>query len=209
MPPIKSIPIGRIYLDPENPRHDPISNEPEVIQHLLRSEQVRAVARSIAELGSTSPIELMAVVPHPTARNSYLTAEGNRRLCALKLLADPEKAPNDRDKKYFRALKKSMAHGVNSVPAVVFDTMEATRPWVLLRHSGVQAGVGVKSWDPNQSTRFALQGKDKTPNAQALHLVEYARGKQLLDEDEFDAVNLTTLTRFLSTPAVRFALGKV
>jgi len=203
---IRPIKVSRIYFDPENPRHDPIGNDSEIISHLLKNEDIRTLARSIAKVG-TSPIELMALVEHPTARSSFLTAEGNRRLCALKLLADPDKAPDDREKKYFRDLRDSMKEPVDTVMAVVFDSMDATRPWVKLRHDSSLGGEGIRRWDPSQSTRFAMQGNDRTPNAQALLIVDYAKQNNLLPEKVLTGINLTTLTRYLSTPEVRFALG--
>ncbi|HEY8906625.1 MAG TPA: hypothetical protein VIM63_11370 [Rhodoferax sp.] len=107
---VAPIKVGRIYLDPENPRHDPIGDQSEIIAHLPAHEDVRAIARSIARLGSTSPIELLALVEHPTARRAYLTAEGNRRICALKLLADPDKAPTEKDKRYLYRLSSVADH---------------------------------------------------------------------------------------------------
>ena len=121
----KSILLSRIYLDPENPRHDPIGNEREIIAHLLKFEDIRQLAKSIAQLGSTSPIELLAVAPHPSAKNRFNTAEGNRRLCALKLLLDPDKAPTEREKKYFRSLQQTMPRPIKSVMCVIFSDMEA------------------------------------------------------------------------------------
>ena len=203
----KLILLSRIYLDPENPRHDPIGNEREIIAHLLKYEDIRQLAKSIAQLGSTSPIELLAVAPHPTAKHRFNTAEGNRRLCALKLLLDPDKAPTEREKKYFRSLQQSMPRPIKSVMCVIFSDMEATRPWVSLRHEGEQGGIGTKAWKPSQSTRFNLQGGGKNPNAQALHLIDYARRHRLLPEDDLDLLSLTTLTRYLSNPIVRSALG--
>ena len=70
----KSVSINRIYLDPANPRHDPINNEREIIAHLLKTEDIRPLAKSISTLGSTSPIELLALAPHPTAKNRFNTA---------------------------------------------------------------------------------------------------------------------------------------
>lgn len=203
----KSVAISRIYLDPANPRHDPINNEREIIAHLLKTEDIRPLAKSISLLGSTSPIELLALAPHSTAKNRFNTAEGNRRICALKLLADPDKAPTERDRKYFRGLQNELVKPIKSVMSVIFDDMDATRPWVSLRHEGEQGGVGAKSWNTRQSTRFNLLGNGKNPNALALHLVDYSTRKRLLTPDELNQLSLTTLTRYLSNPVVRSALG--
>lgn len=40
---IKEIDISRIYLDNENPRHDPIETETEIIAHLIAHENVKAL----------------------------------------------------------------------------------------------------------------------------------------------------------------------
>ena len=109
------IALRHVYLDNINPRHDPIDNEPELIAYLLAKERVRPLARSVAKLG-TSPLERFAVMPHKTSEGSFVVLEGNRRLCALKLLQDPEKATNESHRKFFRALSKRMASRPGSVP---------------------------------------------------------------------------------------------
>jgi len=48
---IKEIDVSRIYLVNENPRHDPIENEPEIIQYLITHENVKPLARHIANAG--------------------------------------------------------------------------------------------------------------------------------------------------------------
>lgn len=203
----KTVAVRSIYLDTRNPRHDPIANESEILAHLLKNEDVRPLARSIAQLGSLNPLELLALVPHPIVRNKFVAAEGNRRICALKLLLDPDKAPTERDKKFFRALKDQMPKAIRTVDATIFEDMLSTRTWVGLRHDGAQGGVGTKAWRAPQSTRFKLQGDGNTPNAQALRILDHARQRQLLSEDDIDSIGITTITRFLSNPVVRSALG--
>ena len=84
--------LNQIYLDLNNPRHDPLDSEQDAIAHLVANSNIKVLAKHISEIGSTSPLELMALVPNPKVKNGYITAEGNRRLCALKLLNDPDKA---------------------------------------------------------------------------------------------------------------------
>ena len=79
--------VSRLHLDSENPRHDPITDEPEIISRLYGREQVLVLAKNIARNG-TSPLERMAVVEHPSMPGHFVVVEGNRRLCALKLLRD-------------------------------------------------------------------------------------------------------------------------
>lgn len=202
----KNVKLGQIYLDLDNPRHEPQTTESDAIQLLIQNEDVRALAKHIVEVGTTSPLDMMALVPHPKAKGRYVTAEGNRRLCALKLLADPDKATKDVDKRYFRKLQQEMEEPITEVLAVLFESIEEARPWVELRHDA-PAGVGTKKWDAKEKARFNKQGKGDNPNARALEIIDYARINRLLSEDDLNSLVITTLTRFLSTPDVRSALG--
>lgn len=202
----KSVKLSQIYLDLENPRHEPQTTESDAIQLLIQGEDVRALAKHIVEVGATSPLDMMALVPHQKVKGRYITAEGNRRLCALKLLADPDKATKDVDRRYFRKLQQEIEEPITEVLAVLFESMEEARPWVELRHDA-PAGVGTKKWDALEKARFNKQGKGDNPNARALELIDYARMHRLLPEDELSSLVITTLTRFLSTPDVRSALG--
>lgn len=100
----ENISVQKIYLDTENPRHESLPDEPSIIKYLLSKEKVRALARDIADAGATSPIELIAVIKHPKVKGAFVVVEGNRRICALKLLLDPSKAGAEGDVKNFTAL---------------------------------------------------------------------------------------------------------
>jgi hypothetical protein len=205
----KSVRISRIYLDNENPRHDPINNEPEIIAHLIATENIKPLARDIAEKGRLSPLNRLGLAPHPIVKNAYITAEGNRRICALKLLADPDKASTEADKKYFHRLSAKLETTLDEVDSVIFPTLEAARPWVSLRHEGEQGGVGTLAWDSGQVARFNAKGTSKTvnPNIQASLLIDYARVNGLLPAEQIDKLSITTLTRYLSNPVFRDAIG--
>ncbi|MBU3600757.1 hypothetical protein [Polynucleobacter sp. AM-25C3] len=198
--------IQDIYLDLNNPRYTQQQSESEAIEYLIANEDVKVLAKHIAEIGSTSPLELMALVPHSKIKNAYFTAEGNRRLCALKLLVDPDKAKYEKDKAYFKKLKDGMKLKITTVSGVIFKSFELARPWVELRHDP-QTGVGTKRWDASQKGRFNKLGRADTPNARALDLMDYARAEGLLSEALLQNIPITTLTRFLSTPDVRSAIG--
>ncbi|MEI7298262.1 hypothetical protein WCQ02_39820 [Paraburkholderia tropica] len=201
----KHIELRRIYLDNTNPRHDPIDNEPDIVAHLIAHEKVKALASDIAEKG-TSPLERLAVVPHGRARNSYIAVEGNRRLCALKLLADPEKAPEPH-RGFFRSLSRK-ARLPEKIEVVAFENRESARQWIELRHEGALDGVGTRPWNPAQKARFNAQGSPSSnPNAQALMMLDYAVRRGLISQDERTNLSLTTLTRFLSNPVFRNVLG--
>lgn len=201
-----TIKIENIFLDLNNPRYVEQQSESDAIEYLIANEDIKPLAKNIAEIGSISPLELMALVPHPKAKNSFVTAEGNRRLCALKLLIDPDKAKHKNDKEYFKKLKGGMKSRITEIPAIIFTSFELARPWVELRHDP-QTGVGTKRWNATQKGRFNQGGRADTPNATAINLIDYAKAHKLVSDDILQNIQITTLTRFLSTPDVRSAIG--
>jgi len=205
---IKEIDVSRIYLDNDNPRHDPIKTESEIIHHLIAHEHIKPLARHIADVGQTSPLERVAVIAHPKVKNAYVAAEGNRRLCAIKLLADPDRADNETNKKYFHELSSGMQHRPTKVEAVIFQNKQEARPWMALRHEGEQGGIGTRSWNPKQKARFNAQGDNaQNPDIQATLLIDYAHKQKLLPMQQLNSISITTITRFLSNPVFRDMLG--
>ena len=55
------IDIDRIFLYEENPRHEPIESQPEIIEHLCTDGQVYNLARNISEAGP-NPLDLVGLV---------------------------------------------------------------------------------------------------------------------------------------------------
>lgn len=200
--------VGLIYLDRDNPRHEPMDDDPELISYLLHKEGVRALAKDIATKGSLNPLDMLALVPHPKIKGSFIPAEGNRRVCALKLLEDPDRAPTETDKKYFRSLREMMPKPIKLIEARIFKNKAEARPWVSIRHEGEQGGIGTKKWDARQKSRFNLDGGERTnPNAQATQLVEYAVESGLITDEDKANIALTTLTRYLTNPVFRDTVG--
>src|SRR4051794_5770659 len=91
---VDAVAVGRIFLALENPRHEPFETEAQVIDYLCEKEDVYPLARDIAKHG-LNPLERLALIELKKRQKgsgpaNYYAAEGNRRICALKLLDDPE-----------------------------------------------------------------------------------------------------------------------
>ena len=199
--------LDNVFLDNENPRHDPIDAEPEIIARLVAAEKVANLAASIAEHG-TSPLERLAAIRHPTQNGKYTVVEGNRRLCALKLLKDPKRAPTATARRVFEGLKANGQAAPSRIELVLFPDRASASYWLSLRHEGEQDGVGTRNWKAAEKARFNAQGSPTAnPNAQSLALLDYAEKRGLLTEDERKEVPLTTVTRYLSNPVLRSTLG--
>ncbi len=112
------VPLTRLHLDPQNPRHDPIQDEDRIISQLFKAERVLAIL-SIASKGGISPLERIGVIEMDDNPGHYIVAEGNRRACALKVLHDPRKAPTPATKKAIDAIADREAIP-SKFPIVVF-----------------------------------------------------------------------------------------
>lgn len=205
-PSMEPIEIGRIFLDLENPRHEPYTSEAEVIEYLCRYENVFPLAKDIVQLGGVNPLELLAVIPDKGSgggkegKKSYTVAEGNRRLCALKLLDDPERAPA-KLRKNFEDLAAEW-DGPDTLLCTVFDDHESVRIWLSRIHEGEQGGAGRRKWTADQIARHS----GDTKNRVALAVMDYAVTEGLITPEARKG-KLTTVQRYLGSAHVREALG--
>jgi hypothetical protein len=200
------IDVDRIFLYEENPRHEPIESEPEIIEHLCKDEQVYNLARSISEAGP-NPLELLGLVQIPgsgaaATKKVYQAWEGNRRVCAIKLLNDPDLAPPHLRKDFARLASESDHVPIKKINSVVFDDHDDLRYWMGIIHNGAQAGVGRLDWDAQQKARHFGSSRNRV----ALAVLDTAEQMGLIAKEERDG-KLTTAQRFLNRPVVREALG--
>jgi len=206
--------VSDLHLDGTNPRHDPVSGEREAIEALLAKEgaKITALAYHIATKG-LSPIDLPLVVEEPAG--VFVVVEGNRRLAALKLLADPSLTARADYAKRFGLLKKKMTSPIFEVSCYVVATRDDAKPWQEIRHSGEQDGRGVVRWDAEATARFFGIGKTGKHVADAITLIDelrkvYPKNAALqTDLDTIRGKRLTTLGRILGDPDVRDRFGLV
>ncbi len=178
-PKYKVISILALHLDPENPRHDAIGNEPEIIATLYK-RGVPKLAEHIAQNG-LSPLKRLAVMKHERVKNHFVALEGNRRVCALKLLRDPSKAPHAAGRRLFEQLKERIGELPDRVQVAAFDDRSTADKWLAVEHEGPQDGIGTVSWDTDEKARFNRRsGSKPNPNLQALALREYALAHDLI-----------------------------
>jgi hypothetical protein len=202
---IQLLHITQLLLDTENPRHDIITSQRDIIKQLLATEKVENLARDISEQGSLSPLETIGVLPF-NGDNEYVVVEGNRRVCACLLLNDPSLSPTEIIRKNFQTLKRK-----NNVPnelrCIIFQSRDDADHWIQLKHEGQLDGRGTKRWDAPQITRYAEKRGRKNPNIQAKKLLDFAIEQEIISADESGNHSITTLQRYLSNPIFRNVLG--
>lgn len=204
----QEVSVSHLHLDPQNPRHEPLEGDAEVIAQLCNAEMVAELAQDIAKRGTLSPLDVMGVIPFDGHPGHYITVEGNRRTCALILLADPTRAPSPALQAQLRRLASS-SKAPTRIKVHVFADRAAAKPWIDLRHLGRQGGVGTLEWDTDQKTRAAGDNTQTTARANTLALAVLDRLVQAgqLSTTQRAKVRLTTITRYLGTPGVRAILG--
>lgn len=201
---IEEIEIGRIFLYEENPRHERLGSQEEIIAYLCQDEQVLSLATSICQEG-TNPLELVGLVEKPGSgqrgsEKAYEVWEGNRRICAIQLLNDPERAPASQ-RPQFEKLAKTYAP-ITRLNAVVFANREKLKFWMSNIHGGEQGGVGRKKWNADAKARAT----GSTRHALTLALMDRAEDFGFISAEQRKG-RLTTFERYVKNPQVKEALG--
>lgn len=195
---LQFIEIERVFLDQENPRHIPFKSEDEVIEYLCSSEDILALAKDIVANG-LNPLEKFGLISE--GENSFLVVEGNRRLCALKLLYDSDRAPNAKLRRAFKSVSEEWSP-ILEIPAVIFDSRAEVKLWLERIHAGYAGGRGRRQWNAEQKARHT--GYDKNRAAQTV--LDLAERNGLVTRESRRG-RLSTVQRYLSNPIFRNSLG--
>ena len=146
--------LADLQFDPENPRL-PVTvdghNEQQVLQWMLGDDSLTELIGSIGEQ-DYFPGEPVLVAPPDAGGHGppFLVVEGNRRLAAVKLLADPQLAPIRS-----RAVESLVADARSrptALPAIVFGSRDEILDYLGYRHV-----TGVKEWGPLAKARYLEQ----------------------------------------------------
>lgn len=198
----KDISLDRIFLDHENPRHEPLERQAEIIEYLCRNEEVAQLACDIAQHG-LSPLDKFGVmkIDVDDPESAYFTTEGNRRLCALKLLTDPDLAPSE--KKSFFEEQAEIWSPIPIIECWVSEDNAEVNFWLKRRHHGFAGGVGQKSWNADQKARHS---GNTSRNRVAIFFLDWAEQEGLITKEQRRG-KLTTVQRYIGNPILRESLG--
>ena len=206
----RQILIAKLCLDLDNPRHDVLSHEGDVIRALLErdGDKLLRLAHDIVNEG-TNPADLPIVVPHPIIPESYVVVEGNRRLAAIKILTAPGQvnfgSMTSLQHRFEELAKEFASTKFDAIECVVFENRPEANHWVELRHTGENEGVGIVPWDAGSVARF-----NKGQSWMAVQVADFVLQKAALDSATKEKVTnmpITNLARLVNDPDVRDALG--
>jgi hypothetical protein len=165
--------VSRLRFDPQNPRLPPDvdgHDDDEILDWMLADAGLIDLMNSIGGQGYfpgdpllVSPVSesKRSVRIPPIVRTDWFVVEGNRRLAALRLLADPAAAPR-RHKAVERAAAQAGAHDFSEVPVIAFAHRDEVLTYLGFRHI-----TGVKEWDPLEKARFLTQLRERAMAAGA------------------------------------------
>lgn len=145
---LKNIEISKLALDKYNPRL-PLSKrtgkEEDIINYLLLESATIDLMEAIAENGYF-PGELLLVVP--SSNNKYIVVEGNRRLCSVKLLNNPDLA------KYKKASVQSIVKSAKKTPPLELPCLVFDRKEDIQKYLGFVHVTGKQPWGLLQKARY-------------------------------------------------------
>jgi hypothetical protein len=205
--------IDELELDLQNPRFDGLASQREALEKIISSQGNKLVnlAEDIVAEGM-SPAHRMLVTKAPGTKKgeqSYIVMDGNRRLAALRVLANPAvldglSGIGDVTAQKLRKLAKDF-NREEIEPLDVFECKNAAqaRHWVEAIHTGENDGRGVVSWDGIATARY--RGKNTS-----LKVLDFIKAAGKLTPEELGALErfpITNLDRLLGSPEVREKLG--
>lgn len=197
--------IENILLDNQNPRLKTIhEQEIECLKEILKKseEKLLNLIIDIAEKG-LNPFENIGVLK---VKNKFLVLEGNRRICALKILNNNDLVKNLNPKFYKKI--SNLKTNINKIEVVVFDNREKANEWIQLLHTGENSGKGRVSW--NAQNKRLFNSRNLKPLTESQKFLNSFYKKTKLSENVLNKLGdmkVTNLERTLSDKNVKEVLG--
>lgn len=205
----QAIPIRDLDLDVENPRHGTVRDQVAAFRALATEQGPKLIklALDIHKHG-LNPAHRLIVIAGEEDR--FVVVDGNRRLAALRLLADPSMLPDEDLPRDFGERVSTHGNAPLIVDCCVVDSRTDARIWLERTHAGEQGGIGTISWSASAKVRFspgrpnqASRGIAATDWLRARTSDNTILQKQLLKVED----RITNLGRLVSDPDVRRRLG--
>jgi hypothetical protein len=196
--------------------------EPQLIEELVLNDDVLGLARSIATNGYFPNEDLIVI----RDQGKHVVVEGNRRLAACKLLANPQIAPMAFQGKFKSISATFDESSLRDIPIFIAPSREAVVPLIIARHTATQ----IQRWEPFMQSRFyyVLVGGGATvadvaekfglnpadiKNSLVTHNLYQMACRLTVPQSQADVIrnprkfSVTTLTRVFDTPKGREFFG--
>lgn len=151
--------VDDLLFDPQNPRLPPSvnsENDSEVITWLLREASIMELMGAIGQNGYFAG-EPVLVVPSEKHAGKFEVVEGNRRLCAVKLLVNPSLAPIRQGP--VQDIAKEAKYHPTHLPVVIYNNRDEILAYLGYRHI-----TGIKEWGPLAKAKYLWQLRESYKN---------------------------------------------
>lgn len=206
----ETVALNKVLLDLKNLRikGSAVKIEKEAIEHLCNNEKVYELAKDIVTMEGLSPMETLGVIANePQKKDTFYTVmEGNRRICALKLLHDSDLAPQKYQAR-FESLAEKLPTPIDEINITIFSNRKDAEEWLLRIHNGENEGVGRREWSAVQKGLLNTKTGTSNPNEIATKVLDYAVKNQLISKSDRDSLPISTIQRFVSKTATRENFG--
>ena len=210
MPDAHEIALAKLRLDTSNPRlDDGRQSQRDALKSMMEAQGDKLVvlARDIVKNG-LSPIDRFLVMRAEDNPDEYVVLEGNRRITALKLLANPSLGSGVLRASDINKLKE-LSQGAEydeetEIDCIVLSDRDEANHWLRLRHGGALEGMGVVNWGATERERFEARSGKTSPELQVLGLLT---DNGVITPEDADNISITSLRRLLSDGSVRDKLG--
>ena len=203
--------LDELQLDLNNPRFDGLANQREALEKIVLSQGTKLVnlAEDIVAEGM-SPAHRMLVIRAPgKGATDYIVMDGNRRLAALRVLANPAVLDGmsrigDLTAQKLRKLAKEFDIDLVQPLDVFMCKNEAqARHWIEAIHTGENDGRGVVGWDGIATARY----RGKNTSLKVLDFIKATGKLSGVELATLERFPITNLDRLLGSPEVRELLG--
>ncbi|ARD41306.1 ParB/Srx family N-terminal domain-containing protein [Actinomyces gaoshouyii] len=209
----RDLPITDLHLDLENPRTGEAADEQEATDLLWEEAEksICGLGRHISENGLNNADPLY-VIPRPAG--GYTVIEGNRRLLALRSLADPPRisARAQEARQAFAALvrRDPGVQAPSTAACYIYPSRQAAEMWIDIKHMGPGGGEGTYRWDPKAKYNRSVKRGD--PRKYGPEMWRWLRRVYKSDKEMHDLVlkaeetQYTYMTRIATKKAFRETL---
>ncbi len=148
--------INDLLLDDENPRfassvlvQSSVSkvSQSSIVEHLLKYADIQKLAHRINEVHELHGAELITCYRRG---DKYVVLEGNRRVCACKLLLDRSLIP-EMYKRNFPFISDETKENLESIMVIVYPDRESVQAYLSDRHIS-----GVKKWSALEKNNYYM-----------------------------------------------------
>ena len=192
----EQISIDLLLLSDGNPRLEPALGEDDAIDKMVRDQhnKLYELASDITKHG-LNPLDTVGVFPSEIYSGYYEVGEGNRRICALKLLKTPARLQQISQSLCTKFTELSKEYNViENIDVCIFESESDLRHWMEIRHMGEQDGKGLSKWDSVQKSRF---NRKQTGTDALLDFWDWMIEEGILSNEEILQVTKTNWQRIL------------